>query len=456
MGVALSVTTAGRSFAEEITVPESVPIPVQLVKHVPMKVGQPLEGRTLYSVYVDNRLAIPAGTEILGSVVQLTPDRSHRIHSRLRGDLTPFHIPVVRFDRLILPDGTAEAISSGNATDGAPVVHLSTPASKKKGSLVSEEIAQAKGHLKDEAAIFTAPGRKDRLVQFLYTQLPYHPQRIEKGTAWTVELTEPLKVPLPAAAAAVDPSKATDSPTNTSQLGVPKGGPEPGTSSHDDPPDQETAWHLRAYLERTVSSANEKAGNTFDAVVAEPVFNADHTIAVPEGAVLVGTVTQAKPARSFGRKGKLRFSFRELRLPSGTQQNVEGNLAGADSSAAADLQIDSEGAIQPKQQNRIIVPLVLSLLASRAFDNDGSQAGNGAVASNGFGIVGRVVGIVASSRSVAAGIGFYAAGLAFYDRWLAHGHNVVFTKNTRIEVTTTPGRKQVSAMPLKSTPSSAR
>jgi hypothetical protein len=68
-----------------------------------------------------------------------------------------------------------------------------------------------------------------------------------------------------------------------------------------------------------------------------------------------------------------------------------------------------------------------------------------AVASNGFGIVGRVVGIVASSRNVAAGIGLYGAALAFYDLWLAHGHNVVFVKNTRIEVTTTPRQNQISA-----------
>ena len=38
---------------------------------------------------------------------------------------------------------------------------------------------------------FTAPGRGDRLVQFIYTQLPYHPERIETGTAWTVDLAQP-------------------------------------------------------------------------------------------------------------------------------------------------------------------------------------------------------------------------------------------------------------------------
>ena len=51
-------------------------------------------------------------------------------------------------------------------------------------------------------------------------------------------------------------------------------------------------------------------------------------------------------------------------------------------------------------------------------------------------MVGRVVGIVASSHNLSAGIGFYAAALSFYERWVARGHDVVFRKDTRIEVTT--------------------
>ena len=40
--------------------------------HVPMRVGEPLQGHLpLYPVYVDNRIAIPAGSLLCGSVVQL-------------------------------------------------------------------------------------------------------------------------------------------------------------------------------------------------------------------------------------------------------------------------------------------------------------------------------------------------------------------------------------------------
>jgi hypothetical protein len=134
-----------------------------------------------------------------------------------------------------------------------------------------------------------------------------------------------------------------------------------------------------------------------------------------------------------------------LKLPGALSQPVQGTLAGADSSKSQKLKIDSEGGVQPQPQNRAIVPLVLTFLASRALDSDGNLTANTAVSSNGFGIVGRVVGIVSGSRYLAAGIGFYAAALSIYERWLVRGQNVSFAKNTRIEVTMIPSRNPLAA-----------
>ncbi len=426
---------------QPISVPAATPLPVQLNKHVPMKKGEHLQCHLLYPVYAKNQLVIPAGSVVRGSVIALNPDRSRRIHARLGGDFTPFHIPVVRFDQLVLPDGTTKQIVSGDATDGAPVLHLSTPAAAKSHSFISRQIAQLKQHGKDMVHLVTAPGRKDRLVQLLYKQLPYHPERIETATMWTITLTQTLPLM---------PYKASLNLKSNPAAAQISHKPHPASSPQTDKASADTsAWQLRAYLEQTISSANEKQGNTFKAVVAEPVFNPDHTMAVPEGSILVGTITQVKPARSFGRAGKLRFDFRELKLPGAPTQHVQGTLAGADASKSQQLQIDSEGGVQPQQQDRIIVPMVLTFLAGRALDDDGNFAGNAAVSSNGFGIIGRVVGIVAGSRDLAAGIGFYAAGLSIYERWLVHGRNVSFVKNTRIEVTTVPSRNVLPTAGLK-------
>ena len=436
--LSLIVTAAGL-LAQQATVqiPAGTPLPVQLGNHVPLKKGEALDCHLMYPVYAKNKVAIPAGSLVQGTVVALTPDRSRRIHGRLWGDFTPFRVPVVHFNQLVLPDGVAEKIDSSDATNGAPVLHLSTPAASKSRGFISRQFSQLKQQGKDMAALVTAPGRKDRLVQLLYRQLPYHPQRIESQTMWTVTLVQPLML---------TEKEAPEQPQQNAAVAIavpPKPAPKPPAAKA--PANDESAWHLSAYLQQTISSGTEKKGDTFNAIVAAPIFKPDHTVEIPEGSVLVGTITQAKAARSFGRAGKLRFDFRELRLPGAGSKAVQGTLAGANSVKSEKLKIDSEGGVEPQPQNRVIVPLVLTFLASRALDNDGNLTANTAVSSNGFGIIGRVVGIVSGSRYLAAGIGFYAAALSVYERWLVHGHNVAFVKNTRIEVTMMPSRNPISA-----------
>ena len=431
-----------------VEIGSTTPLSIELLRHSPMRAGETLEGQLLYPVYVGNRIALPRGTLFRGQVVRLEADRSRRIHSRLRGDFTPFYVPLVQFNQVVLQDGTPQPIVCAGAKDGMVILRLSPPPGLKRGSFIGNQLGDAKRRVSETAALFTAPGRGDRLLQFVYTQLPYHPQRIETGTTWTVELAQAFPIRIGDSSPA-DPHVA---------MVAGKSGHISGQNANvaRTPAEQATEWQLRAYLQQTISSAKAQQGDTFQAYVAEPVFNSDKVVVVPEGSLLIGEITQAKPARSFGRQGKLRIHFKELRLPSGFSQPVEGSLSGVDSNKAANLQIDPEGGIQPQSQNRVIAPLILSFLAGRAFDDDGSQTLNNGVASNGFGIVGRVVGIAASSRNVAAGIGIYGAALSFYDLWLARGHNVVFAKDTRIEITTTPGRSPLRSAEVKPAAAPAR
>jgi hypothetical protein len=429
---------------QTVEIVPATPLSIELPRHSPMRAGEQLEGRLLYPVYVGNRVALPSGATLRGRIIRLDSDRSRRIHSRLRGDFTPFHVPVVQFDQVLLQNGVVEPIFCSNAKDGVVILRLSPPPGQKKGSLIRRQWSDLKQRAKKTTALFTAPGRGDRFVQFVYTQLPYHPQRIETGTTWTVELAQPLRVQLDDSPP-IAPADSTYAGKRGSIIS-PKADPVKQSG------EQTREWHLRAYLQQTISSARAKPGDTFHAYVAEPIFDSDHAVVVPEGSLLTGEITQAKPARSFGRQGKLRFHFKELKLPSGFSQPVEGTLSGVDSDKSANLQIDPEGGIQPQSQNRVVVPLLLTLLAGRAFDDDENQTLNHAVASNGFGIVGRVVGIAASSRNVAAGIGIYGAALSFYDLWLARGHDVVFPKDTRVEMTTTPTRSPLKASNVKQIP----
>jgi hypothetical protein len=190
-----------------------------------------------------------------------------------------------------------------------------------------------------------------------------------------------------------------------------------------------------------LSSETSSSGQTITAIVAEPVYNPDHSLAVPQGATLSGTVTRARPARFFGRSGVLSFNFRQLAIPDAATQTVETKLTGADS--AADIALNSEGNPKSKPQDKISVPLFLALLAGRPLDQDHhgalrqtSKDGVGGAA--GLGLVGTVVGLAGGSPDVAAGIGYWGAARAVYYHWIARGQKIVFAKDTRIVVETTP------------------
>lgn len=406
------------ALCQTATLPAGTPLAVQIDDHLPMRVGQPIRAELIYPVYADNKLVLPEKTVLEGTVTGLRPDHAHRVTARLRADFTPFYIPVVRFNAILLDNGTTLPIVTGTATDGAPIYRL-TPPPHRKGGFIHQQFDNGVQVLRDQLAFFTAPDKRDRFTQLLYTQLPYHPQRIQKGTAWTVETAAPLNVP-PQPAPPVLTAKSVDSST----------------------------WIVNAYLADKLSSATSRSGQVIHATVAEPIYNPDHSIAVPEGATLVGAVTQAKPARRFGRVGVLHFDFRQLVLPSGKTQNVQAAVTSADSSAAQNLAMDSEGQVKPKPQDKVIVPLILIALAASPLHQDHDDGNRellrkNAGASNSIGLIGFVVGTASGSANIAAGFGAYGAALSLYNRWLKRGGEVTFARNTRIVVQTTARRSQV-------------
>lgn len=402
--------------------PAGTPLPLQIVGHLPMRVGEPFRAELLYPAYADNQILLPAKTIFIGTVTELHSDHSRRIQARINGDFTPFHIPIVRFSQVVLADGTALPISAGPATDGAPILRLTAPP-PRKGGFIHKQWDAGMEILHSQISVFTAREKADRLLQFVYHQLPYHPERIEKDTAWTIETTEPLSIPAEPAllSALADPTAPVPPPDNGRRT-----------------------WTIQAYLSDPLSSATAKTGQSIQAVVAEPVYNRDHTIAVPQGALVIGAVTQAKPARSFARAGTLHFDFRQVVLPGGQTRNVQASLTGADAASAAKLAMDSEGRVKPAPQDKIVVPLLLAYLATRPLDEDlSSQAGRNFIGVNGFGLAGNLISLAGGSANLATGIGSYGTAVSIYRRWIARGKEVTFVRDTRIVVEATPRESAV-------------
>ncbi|MEO6910635.1 MAG: hypothetical protein ABI158_06900, partial [Edaphobacter sp.] len=237
--LSLLTPLAAQLQTQAVTLPAGTPLPVQIDDHLPMRVGQPIRAELIYPVYVDNKLVLPEKTVLEGTVTSLHSNHSRRVTSRLRGDFTPFRIPVVRFNGILLADGTTLPISTSTATDGAPIYRLVAPL-PHKGGFIHQQFDNGVQILRDQLAFFTAPGRGDRFTQLLYTQLPYHPQRIEQGTAWTVETAEALSIPPQPAPVATPDAKPTDS----------------------------SIWIIQAYLGEQLSSATTKPGQIIRATVA--------------------------------------------------------------------------------------------------------------------------------------------------------------------------------------------
>jgi hypothetical protein len=417
------------------TLPAETPLALRIDEHLPMRDGQPVRAHLIYPIYANNKLLLPKDTIVAGSVVDLRSDHSRRVRAVMGGDFTPFHKPIVHFTSFVLPDGTTIPFASDDAADGAPIFRA-VPTPPAKGGFIHRQWDGLLSVARTDVAIFTGPEKGDRFVQFIYTQIPYHPQRIDKGTAWTIETSH--SVELPALPALPEVAVATPPKHHFWQEPVPPA----------DPPSTDTgSWIVQANLVEPLSSETSKDGQAIKATVAEPIFNPDHTIAIPQGSTLIGAVTRAKPARKFGRTGVLTFSFGQLQVPHEETRTVETRLTGADS--ARDIALNSEGQPKSKPQDKISLPILLALMASRPLDQEehngigggGNTLGKNAVGgAAGLGLVGTVIGLTGVSPNVAAGIGYYGAARAFYYRWIAKGQKIDFAKNTRIVVETTPRR----------------
>lgn len=397
----------------EVQLPAHSVLSLQLPNHVPLRVGQPLRAELVYPAYSGESLVIPKNALVTGAVIALRPDRSRRLRSRFNLDFTPFRIPVVRFTQITLAGGATLPIETVAVTDGATIAHFVRSGPRKQQNLIRREFDLAIHMIKDEAAFFTARGRGDRLLELLYHQLPWHPQRIESGTTWAVETEMPLTIPW------------TGSPEVDAGDGL-------AARSSQNRPASST---IEATLSDAISSATARPGQTIHATVAAPVFNDDNTLAIPQGAILIGTVSQTHPGRSFGRSGTLRFAFHQIALSSGAGQTAAPNLAGGDSASQHELVVDSEGEVKPKPQDKVLVPLLLLGLAAAPLNpdpGDNDEFFKNGAASNSLGLPGFITGIAANSLGVSAGLGFYGASLSIYDRWIKRGTDVNFPRNTRL------------------------
>ena len=389
---------------------------VQVDSPAKFKAGAPVHAHTVEPLYEHNQLVIPAGTPIEGEVAQVTPaSHKQRLDAKFHGDFTPLHEVKVQFERVVPEDGGAIPISAALADDSSSVVVFHSAGSTHT-SLVHRAWGFAIGKKNQAVSTFTAPNKEHRLERMLFSQLPWHPESLEPGTQYDVQLLRPLGTTVVLA----DPAKIS----KEQKLGA--------------------STELHARLLTDLTSAKNKPGDPVRAIVTQPKLDANGQIQIPQGTLLEGNVLQAKRAGKWGHNGALRFTFHKMEFPEGARQLVTGVPTAVAGRASANIQLDSEGGAKPQSNRALLAPLSLGLLATSALTEDEASLGHAATSSNGFGLIGRIIAISTGSNIMGGTLGGIAAGRSVYSHFLARGKDVVFPHNTEIQVDLGPARKAMA------------
>lgn len=436
-----------------LVVQSGVPLRLYLTKRAPKRTGALVQAKVLDPVYAFDRQVIPAGAVALGKVSRLQSiPKWQRVRAILNGDFTPLHTPAIEFTTIVMPDGsrlalhTAESPGLNSIVSSRPPKKQINDAPQNAGVIAAGE-QQVKDAIQGQldrarniSDTIRGPNKMEKLEDFLMAKLPYHPQYVRRGTRFDAELLDPISfgsAPVPAGSLALV-----------------------GTQ-----PQADSVAHAR--LITPLNSFSSKPGQKVEAVLAEPVFSADHKLILPEGTHVEGTVVLAKKARFFHRSGQLRFTFKEMQLPAeiarlqatslapvaterpaqeGLKFRTEASLQGAESTGQTPLKVDGEGGVKATEtKTRFLAAAVAVIIARRAGDNDAERSASGQANGAGPNVGGRTLGgglgfgmlgsaISQTSPYVGAAFGYYGMAWSLYSALIARGAEVQFGKNAMVDI----------------------
>jgi hypothetical protein len=395
----------------DLTVPKGAALVVQLDREIRIKgVGQPVHGRIIEPIYVFDRLLIPAGTEVNGKISAIGGvSASNRTLAALDANLTPNRGITVDFFELLFDDGRRLAIQTRVVRGSGQVLEFVTSAESKRKHGVREEVRQkeqeAKDQIHDALGQVQQPDKLRRLEKLTVAQLPIHPQYLDAGSVYFAELEHPLEF---------GTEQITPHMAATINAAVPTGSV------------------IRASLTTALSSATAAKGTDVEAVLSQPLLS-NNSVILPQGSLLKGSVVEVKPAGFWKHNGQLRLVFRDLILPNGLDDKVQGIVQGVQVNAADRLKVDSEGGAVPQTpKTRYLRSAVSVGLAAATHEDEAFNRAEGGA--GGFKVVGIVVGAASGSQPLAIAMGALGASRSLYNNFISRGRDVVFAKHTVMQI----------------------
>ncbi len=435
-----------------LSVQAGSPIRIELEERTPIREGQPVRGKLAHPLHVYDREVVPAGATVLGRVRSvLGASGKERAKTYTRGQLRIKKQALVEFSTLVLDDGTQLPLKT-SVTMGTPsVIRLTAGAGENHASQKNNSgiVASARSKIKSTATnneVVRALRSKDagkasagtpkkarrigggrwRWVQNVF--LPYWPfgqQNLRPGTQFTAVLEEPL-----------DFGRADLEVDNLQRLAsLP-------------PPDS----IVQARLLQAISSETAEVGSPVKAVITKPLFSPEGDLLLPEGVTLAGEVTQVKPARRFGRDGRLRFRFTKIEMPSGLTQIVSGSLAAVEVDSRSRMDLDTEGGARVAPSAKRFIAPAVSVAVQMTAVPDGDDGApptttvqGSAPGWSGFGILGSAAAL--SAPAAAGPIGIWGAANSIYFNLVRKADELEFPKNTLLEIRFGRASEEVEALP---------
>ena len=418
-----------------LTVPKGTPVQVALDKEVRVrKVGQLIQGHVVEPIFAFDKLEIPVGTLVNGQITKIqSVSNGKRTLAALDADFTPTRKIQIEFNEFVLPDGkhisVHTAVIPGSGHEISFVAQPEDDRKKSAKDVASEKAKEARAQAKNEwdAAMqqVKEPGKVHRAERAALAQLPAHPQYIDAGTVYFAELQDSLDF---------------GSEPLTAEL---------ATSLTAPPPD---GSFVHARLVTPLDSATAHRGDEVQAILSRPLFDGDRLI-LPQGSLLKGSIVQAESARRLSHNGQLRFVFHDLVFPNGLDQKVDAVLQGVQAAKSDNVKLDAEGGARATSSRARYLSTGVSVgLAALSFAGDGdSDPGNReAGGAGGYKLIGLAIGLTVRSQPLGMAMGSLGASRSIYVHFIARGHEVVFPRNTALEIaigTRQPTPESVPANP---------
>jgi hypothetical protein len=442
----------------DLLVPEGTTLRIALDQRTRIShPGDVVHGTIVETVYAFDQPVIPAGSMATGHVIKVDSVTAvRRTMAYANGDLSPFRKYEVTFDTVTLPDGRQLSVATTVSAGTAEVVHLVSPSAQKQKTAsqratdagkqqVKGKIHEAQDQIHQSWEQVSSPGKLHRLKSYLLAQSPYRRQYIEPGTRFNADLDS-----------AISFGKIERTSDDFTALASALA---PNTT-------------LKARLLGEVNSATATRGTRVEAVLTEPLYSPAHQLILPVNSRIVGQVVQAKAAHKFHHNGELRLIFERIEIPADAERaasetapklvaqnsanesrpelthrgnlRMTGNIEGVEVDRRDHMVLDEEGGARTTDsKTRYLSTGVAILLAAAAshtdaehgtVDHAGDPGVRTAAGGSGFRLVGALISLGAKSQPISIALGVYGASSSVYTNFLSRGHEVIFPKDTPLEI----------------------